>query len=77
MRIDYRGGELRMAQGLLHQADIFGGAVELGGIGVPEHMRMHVFADPGFAPASSGRRLPLIPVETCHRFQLKVATDSD
>ena len=27
--------------------------------------------------AYSGRRLPLIPVETCHRFQSKVATDSD
>src|SRR5439155_6134139 len=27
--------------------------------------------------AYSGRRLPLIPVETCHRFQAKVATDSD
>jgi hypothetical protein len=26
--------------------------------------------------AYSGRRLPLIPVETCHRFQSKVATDS-
>ncbi len=24
--------------------------------------------------AYSGRRLPLIPVETCHRFQSKVAT---
>jgi hypothetical protein len=28
-------------------------------------------------PAYSARRLPLIPVETCHRFQAKVATDSD
>ena len=27
--------------------------------------------------AYSARRLPLIPVETCHRFQAKVATDSD
>jgi hypothetical protein len=27
--------------------------------------------------AYSARRLPLIPVETCHRFQSKVATDSD
>ncbi|MBM3223685.1 MAG: hypothetical protein FJZ47_07795 [Candidatus Tectomicrobia bacterium] len=27
--------------------------------------------------AYSGRRLPLIPVETCHRFRSKVATDSD
>src|SRR6266446_5939300 len=52
MRIDHRGGEMRMAQGLLHQADILGGAVELGGIGVPEHMRMHVFANPGFASPS-------------------------
>ena len=30
-----------------------------------------------FLSAYSGRRLPLIPVETCHRFQLKVATHSD
>jgi hypothetical protein len=30
-----------------------------------------------YAGAYSGRRLPLIPVETCHRFQSKVATDSD
>jgi len=27
--------------------------------------------------AYSARKLPLIPVETCHRFQAKVATDSD
>jgi transposase len=27
--------------------------------------------------AYSARRLPLIPVETCHRFQAKVATNSD
>src|SRR5215471_8670068 len=27
--------------------------------------------------AYSGRRLPLSPVEPCHRFQSKVATDSD
>ena len=27
--------------------------------------------------AYSARRLPLIPVEPCHRFQAKVATDSD
>src|SRR5262245_1711791 len=27
--------------------------------------------------AYSGRRLPLIPVEPCHLFQSKVATDSD
>jgi hypothetical protein len=27
--------------------------------------------------AYSARRLPLIPVEPCHRFQSKVATDSD
>jgi hypothetical protein len=27
--------------------------------------------------AYSARRLPLIPVELCHRFQSKVATDSD
>jgi hypothetical protein len=26
--------------------------------------------------AYSARRLPLIPVEPCHRFQSKVATDS-
>jgi transposase len=32
---------------------------------------------PGDLLAYSGRRLPLIPVETCHRFQSKVATDSD
>jgi hypothetical protein len=30
-----------------------------------------------FWPAYSGRRLPLIPVEPCHRFQSKLATDSD
>src|SRR5438132_3493407 len=29
-----------------------------------------------FSNAYSARRLPLIPVETCHRFQAKVATDS-
>jgi len=29
------------------------------------------------AGAYSARRLPLIPVEPCHRFQAKVATDSD
>ena len=29
------------------------------------------------ACAYSGRRLPLMPVETCHRFQSKVATDAD
>src|SRR5918911_1311039 len=28
-------------------------------------------------PAYSARRLPLIPAETCHRFQAKVATNSD
>jgi hypothetical protein len=27
--------------------------------------------------AYSGRKLPLIPVEPCHRFQSKAATDSD
>jgi hypothetical protein len=27
--------------------------------------------------AYSGRMLPLIPVQTCHRFQSKLATDSD
>jgi hypothetical protein len=27
--------------------------------------------------AYSGRRFPLIPVETCQRFRSKVATDSD
>jgi len=31
----------------------------------------------GTGIAYSARRLPLIPVETCHRFQAKVATDSD
>jgi hypothetical protein len=27
--------------------------------------------------AYSARRLPLIPVETCHRFQSEIAPDSD
>jgi hypothetical protein len=32
---------------------------------------------PDILTAYSGRKLPLIPVETCRRFQSKVATDSD
>ena len=40
-------------------------------------MKIVVIGGTGLIGAYSGRRLPLIPVETCHRFQLKVATHSD
>jgi hypothetical protein len=40
-----------------------------------EEMRQH--RGQHVAVAYSARRLPLIPVETCHRFQSKIATDSD
>jgi hypothetical protein len=46
-----------MAWHLLHQAAIFGGAVEFGGIRVLEHMRTHVFGDLGFVPAPLYREM--------------------
>lgn len=45
-----------------------------GGIGMAKFQNAYY---PGFMPAYSARRLPLIPVETCHRFQSEIAPDSD
>jgi hypothetical protein len=47
--VDHRRGEITMAQGFLHQANILGLPVEFRRKHVPQHMGMDILDEPGFA----------------------------
>ncbi len=56
MGVDHGGGEAGVAERFLHQADVFGLTVELGGVGVAQYVRVYVFADAGLGGAALLRR---------------------
>ena len=46
--VDLRGGEVFVAEQLLHAAQVAGGLQQVGGEAVAQHMRMHVYARQAF-----------------------------
>src|SRR3954454_8972239 len=52
MRIDLGGGDAGVAEELLHCAQVLRGLQHVGGEGMPQHVRMHVLAEP--APPRPG-----------------------
>lgn len=46
--VDHRRGETRMAEGFLHEPDVLSLAVEFGGVGVAEHVRVYAFLNARF-----------------------------